>query len=280
MDMKLAPFFLKKRLQRWERRITVTKRQEFVVATLVLTGGLVLTQLAPVDWRYPMVMVLSLLTFSITALVLREELRGVEWVTLLTLPTLFTAAVALFYFLLPARWLTRLPIATLYAVGIYALLLTENIYNVAAERTIALVRAAHSVGFLLTLATVFLLLQTVFAFRFSVVANVVLVAAVTLPLTLQSLWAIELEEVVGRRPWNLTVAITIIMADLAFIFSFWPVKTTLLALFLSTCFYGLGGMAQQYVAQRLYKRTVIEFFAVVLIVFFIVILATNWRASI
>ena len=62
----------------------------------------------------------------------------------LTLPTLFTAAVGLFYFLLPVRWLTRLPVVILYSIGIYALLLTENIYNVAAERTIALFRAAHS----------------------------------------------------------------------------------------------------------------------------------------
>ena len=67
----------------------------------------------------------------------------------------FTAAIALFYFLLPVRWLTRVPVAVLYAVGMYALLLTENIYNVAADRTIALLRAAQSIGYLLTLLTYF-----------------------------------------------------------------------------------------------------------------------------
>ena len=67
----------------------------------------------------------------------------------------FYGAVAFFYFLLPVRWLTRIPVVVLYAVGIYALLLTENIYNVAADRTIALLRAAHSVGYLLTLDNVF-----------------------------------------------------------------------------------------------------------------------------
>ena len=265
---------------RWDKSITLTKRQQFVVITAILTGVLMLTQLVSLDLRYPMVVVLSVLTYGLCAFGLREDLRGSEWMTLLTLTTLFTAAVAVFYFLLPTRWLTRLPVAVLYAIGMYALLLTENIYNVAAARTIALLRAAHSVGFLLTLATYFLLVQTVLAYRLAPWFNAALVGLVTYPLTLQILWAMDLEPTIGKRVKDVTVVITAVAIEIAWIFSLWPVRTTLLALFLTTCFYGLAGMAQQYLTDRLYKRTVWEFFGVVAIVFIILIFTANWRAAV
>lgn len=270
---------LAKRWKRLNKRVGLTKRQQFVIVTGILTGLLMLTQLVPLELRYPMVGVLFVASFFLTALVLRDDLSGVEWGTLLTLPSFFTAAVALFYFLLPTRWITRLPIAILYAVGMYALILTENIYNVAAARTIALLRAAHSVGFLLTLVTYFLLTQTVLAYRFGGWAIALLIGVISFPLTMQIVWATTLEPAVGRRVKDVTVIITIIMVELAWIFSFWPVRTTLLALLLTTCFYGLVGMGQQYLADRLYKRTVWEFFSVVLIVFAIVLLTVNWRAA-
>jgi hypothetical protein len=271
---------LVKRLKRWERTQPFTKRQQFVGITMILTMLLTLTQLMPLDFRYPMVGALFVVSYFLCAFALREDLRGAEWATLLILPSFFTAAVALFYFLLPTRWLTRVPVAVLYAVGMYALLLTENIYNVAAARTIALLRAAHSVGFLLTLATYFLLVQTVLAYRWDGWANAFLIGAVTYPLTIQILWAMNLEPEVGKGVKDLTLVITIIAIELTWIFSFWPVRTTIFALFLTTCFYGLAGMGQQYLAERLYKRTVWEFFGVVAIVFVILLLTVNWRAAI
>lgn len=266
--------------KRWERHLRLSKRQQLVIITLTLTFGLVITQIMPVEFRYPMVGFLSLVTFFMSAVGLREGLARIEWLTLLTLPTLFTMAVGLFYFLLPVRWLTRLPVALLYAIGMYALLLTENIYNVAAERTIALLRAAHSVGFLLSLVTYFLLVQTILAFRLPVFANVLQVGIVSFFLVLQSLWSVELGGGIGERVWRPTIAMCFILMELSWIFSFWPVATTLIALFLTTAFYSLVGMGQQYLIERLYKKTTIEFLGVVLIVFIIVLLATHWRGTV
>jgi hypothetical protein len=274
--VKALQSFVVKRLKRWDRRMSLSKRQEFVLITTILTVVLMLTQLVSTEFRYPMVIGLSVLTYALCAVALREDLQGAEWVTLLTLPTLFTAAVGVFYFLLPVRWLTRLPIAALYAIGIYALLLTENIYNVAASRTIALLRAGHSVGFLLSLATYFLLVQSILAFRFYPITNALFVGIITFLLSLQVLWAMELDRTIGKRIRDLTVIITLVSAEIAWLFSLWPVRTTLQAVFLTTCFYGLAGMGQQYLTDRLYKRTVWEFFGVVAIVFIILILATNW----
>jgi len=270
---------IKKRLIRWDRRVTFTKRQQFVAVTIILTIGLLLTQLVSQELRYPLVFFLSLVAYGLSAVVLREDLHGAEWVTLLTLPTLFTAAVALFYFLLPVRWLTRLPVAALYGVGMYALILTENIYNVAADRTIALLRAAHSVGFLLTLVTYFLLAQTILAFRFNPLVSTLAIGAMSFFLAFQSLWAVELTPIVTVRTRRISIAITLLLVELAWVFSFLPTKTTLQALLFTTSFYSAVGMGQQYLVEKLYKKTVIEFVSVSAIVFAITMLATHWRGN-
>lgn len=269
--------FLRKYFRRWERHYTISKRQEFVIITLILTVGLMVTQVVPGELRYPLVLTFSVATYFLCAFGLREELRGTEWLTLLTLPTLFTSAVLLFYFLLPVRWLTRLPVAALYAVGMYALILTENIYNVAAERSIALLRAAHTVGFLLTLITYFLLVSTILSFRMSAGLNALTVGMVTLMLAVQSLWSVTLEPRVSRRVWQVSISLAVVLAELAWIFGFWPVRQALIALFLTTSLYCCVGMAQQYLEAKLYKKTAIEFGSVAIIVFVILLVATRWR---
>ena len=208
------PLSLTKQLKKWDKQNPFTKRQQFVGVTLLLTAMLMLTQLVSFDYRYPMIALLAISSYGLCAFALREDLKKHEWFTLLALPTGFTMAVALFYFLLPTRWLTRLPIATLYAVGMYALLLTENIYNVASVRTIALLRAAHSVGFLLTLTTYFLLVQTILAYRFSGWTDALLIGVVTFPLTMQLLWSMNLDGEVGKSVKDLSVSITAVLVEL------------------------------------------------------------------
>lgn len=261
------------------REISLSKRQQFILITGLLTAGLLLTQLVPADWRFPMVAILGLFTYTLTAIGLHEDLKGIEWATLLILPTLFTVGVALFYFLLPVRWLTRLPVVTFYSVGIYALLLTENIYNIAANRTIALTRAAHSIGFVLTIATYFLLIQTIFAFRLSLALHVGFISFVSFLIIFQFAWSIEILGNVSRRVWAATTALTLAMTQIAWAFYMWPVHPTLVALFFTTFLYSSLGLVQYYLQEKLYKRTILEFTSVVTIVFFLILLATRWRGA-
>jgi hypothetical protein len=220
-----------------------------------------------------------LTAFGLATLVFRHELGGAQRLTILSLPTLFTAAIALFYFLLPVRWLTRLPVALLYGIGMYALLLTENIYTVAADRTIALLRAAHSVGFLLTLLTYFLLVQTILSFRSLAPVQMLIIGVVSFFLVLQSVWSMELTPQVSRRVWHVSIAITIFLAQIVWVFSFLPTRTILSALLFTTAFYSSVGMAQQYVIEKLYKKTVVEFSVVTAIVFIITLVTMSWRGS-
>lgn len=268
---------LKRNFKRWERHLVLDKRQQFVAITLILTAGLMLTQLVGNDLRYPSVIILSVITYFLSAFGLREDLKGIEWFTLLALPTVYTFAVALFYFLLPARWLTRLPVAALYAIGIYALLLTENIYNVAANRTIGLLRAAQSVGFLMTVTVYFFLSQSILAFRYYPFANIIWISAINVILYLPLLWSMELTPGISRRVRDLTLSLMLIEAEIMWILSFWPVTTTQKAILMAGSFYALGGMGQLYLSERLYKKNIWELFIVIVIITVVVFLTTNWR---
>lgn len=256
--------------------IKFSKRQQFVGVTLLLTTGMMATQWITGGLQIEVVLTLALTTYILSALVLREQLSGWEFVTLMILPTFYTIAVYTFYFLLPTRWLTRLPIAMLYAIGMYAILLTENIYNVAAERNIQLLRAAHSVGFLLTLVTVFFLMDTLLSLHLPFFLNGLIAAAIAFPLTLQALWSMELTSVISPKAWVGSFIVGLILGELTLLFSFWPIRITIEALFLTTVFYSVVGTMQQYLVERLFTKTVREFLAVLSLVFILVLLTTRW----
>lgn len=270
--------FKKKRLHLpWKFHLfTITKRQKFVSATVLLTFGLLVTQLLYSDLRFLIIGSLAGVAYLLSAWALKEDLSGIEWFTLLALPFLYTLAVGFSYFLLPVRWITRLPVAVLFGVGMYALLLTENIYNVAAVRTIQLLRAAHAVGFLITLITAFLLFQTFLTFHLPYWSNFLGIFLISLPLVLQALWAIELEEGITKNVAILSLFYSLIVAEIALSFSFWPVNISLLTLFLVATIYSLLGVGQQYLIGRLTRKTIIEFFLVPLFIFLILIIGSRW----
>src|SRR4030042_5994664 len=141
---------------------TITKRQKFILTAGFLTVFLVTSQTVPESLRFQTIAVLALATLVLSIFSLWGELSGIKYFLLLLLPVYFVSGVTLFYFLLPVRWLTRLPFAFLFGISVYLLMLTANIYNVAAIRTIALLRAAHAVGLLFSLTSTFFLTHVLF----------------------------------------------------------------------------------------------------------------------
>jgi len=254
----------------------MNKRQKFVLTAILLSIGLLAIQIANVAWRYQAIGVLILLTYLLAAWSLREGLSGIDWLTVLTLPPLYTAGVGLFYFLLPARWLTRLPVAAVYGLGMYALLLTENIFSVAAIRTIQLFRAAQAVGFLLTLVTAFFLYDTILSFRLSFWTNALLVFIISFPLILQGLWSVKLEDNISPKVWLFSFVLSLVLAETACAISFWPVNIASGSLFLVTMMYIVLGLSQQHFARRLFPRTVQEYLGVGIAVLVIILLTAHW----
>ena len=255
---------------------SIDKRVKFIISALFLSLGLIAIQLGNISWRYQAIALLALLTYLLSAWSLIEGLNGVEWLTVLILPTLFTAGVGLFYFLIPASWLARLPVIVLYGLGIYALLLTENIFSVAAIRTIQLLRSAQAVGFLLTLMVSFFLYDTILSFRLNPWFNFGLVTLVSFPLILQGLWYVDLEERIISKIWLYSFCLSLIVGEISLAFSFWPVSVIVGSLALTSAVYITLGLAQHQLSERLFQKTINEYLGVGMAVLVAIFLTTRW----
>jgi len=241
--------------------------------------GLLSTQFVTVEYvyRYVAILVLFVVSYLISAWALFEDLKGVEWLVIVPMPGLFAVSVALFYFLLPEALLSRVVIFVLFAVGAYALFLTSNIYSVAAIRTIQLLRAAHAVGFLLTLVTALMFYNAILSFRAPFWANAILVGLVTFPLIVNGLWSINLDIKVSSKVWWFSGVIALVLAEMAIAISFWPVTVWIGSLFLVAGVYLLLGLSQHHLQERLFKKTLQEYLTVGVFILVVTMLVTNWR---
>jgi hypothetical protein len=254
----------------------MSKRRKIIFVSLILSLGLLFIQTKIVAHRYWAILGLSVLAYFLTAWALREGLNGVEWLAVLSLPVLFTAGVSLSYYLFPPQWLARFSIIGLYALGVYVLLLTENIFSVASIRSIQLLRSAQATGFLLTLVTAFFLFDTVFSFRLEPWLNFLIIFGISFFLFLQGLWSVTLEERISSKLLLFSLVLALVLAEMALAISFWPVSVATGSLFLITVLYLLLGLIQNSLLERLFKKTIREYLWVGLIVFLTIFLTTQW----
>lgn len=258
------------------RSYEITKRQRFILMSAFLTMVLVAAQTVPETLRIVAIGALAALTALFAVFALWGELHGIKYVLLLTTPIYFVVGASLFYFLLPVRWLTRLPFAFLFGLSVYLLMLTANIYNVAAIRTIALHRAARAVGMLFALLSAFFLINVLLSLHMPVYLQVAGIVAISAPLYLVQLWSNELSDFVSRRLAIYTSVFTLVTAQMAAIFSFWPLAPINGALILITVMYVLLGLGQFAYGGQLKPRYVYEYVGVALFVAVIVVITTRW----
>lgn len=254
----------------------LTKRRKFILSSLLLTAGLLYTHFGQIENRYLVIGILSVLSIPLTIWSLMEALTLPIGLTSWILPAFFTAGVGLFYFLLPTSVISAVPVIILYFLGMYALLLSENIFAVASLRTIQLFRSALAVGFLLILVTSFLLFDTVLSFRLPFYLNALLVFCISFFLFLQGTWSVILEEKVSKRILLLSFCLSLAIGETALILSFWPLAITLGSLFLTALVYVFLGLIQASLTDRLFKKTIEEYMAVGVAVLFVLLFYTSW----
>lgn len=257
-------------------RYQITKRQKLTLMSFFLTVILIATQTVSESLRYQVMGFLGIATAMLAIFSLWGELSGIKYFLLLLLPVYFVMGASLFYFLIPVRWLTRLPFAFAFGISVYLLMLTSNIYNIAAIRTIALLRAAHAVGLLFTLVATFFLTNVLFSLHLAVYWIIPVITAICMPLYLVSLWSYELEEYISRRVFLFTMAYTLVTVQVAVLVSFWPIVPINGALVVVTVMYVLLGLGQFVMGGKLKTRIVLEHISVAIVVMLIVLLATRW----
>lgn len=256
--------------------INLNKRQKIIITSVLLTIGLLSTQLVDFNLRFRFIAGLGIAAYILSLWALWEGINLTKAVILMVLPTFYVLAVASFYFLLPVRWLTRAPVAAIFGLSFYLLLLSQNVFNVASIRTIPLYRAASTASFLFTLLSAFFLFNVVFALRLLFLWNGVIVAAISFPLILQVLWSIKMEDRVAPSIAVQSFILSLILGELALSFSFWPMHTVIWSLSLSSAMYVLVGLATHVLRDRLIRRVVWEYLAIGAVVFMISFLATSW----
>lgn len=256
--------------------LKITKRQRFVISSIILTLGFV--ALASVEGQSRFVGIAALTVFTTAFFIWSLEGLGLNATLLvLILPAFFTLGIGLFWFLLPATVFTRLPILILYGIGIYALSLTKNIFTVSAIRTIALVRAAKGVGFVLTLFTSFLLFDAALSLKTGPLINALIIFLISFPLFIQGLWVSKLGKSVSRETLIYTGFFSYALATISILLYFWPVTVVVGSIFLTAGVYVLLGLGQAKLEGRLFRQTAREYLFVGTVIFIAMILVTHWR---
>lgn len=254
----------------------MSKRKRFIITSAVLSLGFVLIQFLDNQFRFLAIGVLGTLTVILFVWSLWEGLGKDMTLVSLVLPFLFTLGVGLFWFLLPSSILARLPVVILYAIGIYVLVSTSNVYTVAAIRTIPLLRTARGVGFVLTLLTSFLIFDTILSFKVPVYITSIAVFVFSFPLLLQGLWAIPLDKKIDRDLFLMALIFSLIMTEISVGLFFWPVTIVVGSLVFTVALYVLLGLGQAKLEERLFPQVIREYLVIGLIVFIAMFFRTSW----
>ncbi len=273
----------------------MSKRARFFAVALFL--GLLLwgTGLFGVEKRLGLVLAVSGVAYVVSAWVLFEDLKGWEWITLLILPVLFTLGSGLFGNLLPPAvpsmfglnfqietslflgGVVRFLFSVLYIFGMYAVLLTENIFSVASIRTIQLFRAARSVSFILALIVSLFFFAVALSLKLPFYVIGVVVGIVSLLLSFESLWSVDLKTEHLDDVYRLSGVIGWLMTLFGVVISFWPIGPFMGGLLLTSCFYALLGILEQRLVNKMMAVNYLEFLIFNLIIILIAFFTTSWR---
>ncbi len=272
------------------RKFSISKRKKFVAAVILLSFGLFISQHFLGRSGIFVALFLSILTISLLFVSNHKDIKENFSVFFFVLPFFYSLAFALFYFLVPARFLTRMLMTSLYAVGLYSLFLSMNIFTVASMRTIGLLSSARTVSFIMTLITYFFLSNVVFSLSLPAISTALLVFIYSFFLIAQSLWTYTLEKSFSAQSlWTYTLeksfsaqslwacAVSFCLFEATLILWFWPSSPTFIALFLTGVFYTMVGLSHVWFDKRLFRNVLWEYGWVAVIVSSIFFLFTSWR---
>lgn len=254
----------------------MTKRQRFIITSILSSLGFLAIQFFPDQYRFISIGLLGIITIVLLYWSLREVLGWNMTLLVLILPLFFTCGVGIFWFLIPANIYARIPIVILYGIGMYALCLTSNVYSVSTIRTIALLRAARGVGFILTLLAFFLVFDAILSLRWPIYVNALVATALSFPLFFQGFWSVPLKREYSSELMKYTLISAISIGEIALFLFFWPVTVVVGSLFLTVFCYMLLGMGQAKLEGRLFPQTVREYLLVGIAVFIGMFMATKW----
>lgn len=259
-----------------KRLFTLGKRHKFVISVVILSVGLFTSEFVFTGYVVAIAFFLALLTDVLYLLTMRTSSDDYVHPQTLILPFLCSLAFSLFFFLTPARLLSRIILTTIYAISVYSLFLSENIFTVASIRTIALLNGARIVSFVLTIISYFFLTNTLFSFHSNIFETILLLTVVTFLFVLHAVWTYSLEKSI-KKDLNWTIIITLCMFELGVVLWFWPTSSTVVSLFLSGVLYIFIGLSHAWLDKRLFRGVFLEYLWVAVAALVLLIVLTQWQ---
>jgi len=254
----------------------LTKRQKISITTFLLTFSLLSVPIIDQNLKILFLAAIVCASYLLSIWSIFQDLKGIEFVILFVLPVLLTLSFGLFVLRFNPDITIRLLLALIYGFVIYTNLLVENIFNVSAERNIPLLRAARTVGYLVTLFVTF----AFFSLLYSIGLEWWLFSLITFfvggLIFAQAFWQIELEETSTQDLLVYSLVAGLLMSQLSAALSFWPLDPPKIGLALAAFVYVVLGLVQHAVQKDLTNRAAIEYIFVALSVFLLLVFTTSW----
>lgn len=250
----------------------VEKRIRTILATGILTLGLFIATMFSFGQWWIVLPILCLLTFIAVYFALLEGIEGIEWLTLFIIPLVLSISFYLFYFLFPARWITRIPLLIVYACLMYAIILTSNIFNVGAEKSLQLYRAAFSINYLSQIFIIFILSNVILSFKLHFLLTTLSVGLILFPFGIQMLWSLKPQITLNVKIIPLAALVAYLVVQIILVSSFITIPSSMIALLITATYYCLIGLMYHWLEERLFPQTIREYVTVLTIMLIITIL--------
>jgi hypothetical protein len=251
------------------------KRQKFVIAIIILSLSLFSAEFQFSQYGFFIVFILAGFTNLFLFWAIKDEIHVNKSYQVFILPFFYSLSFGLFYFLTPTALFSRVILTIIYAFGLYSLFLSQNIFIVSSNRTIALLSGARIVSFVITLISYFFLANIIYTLHMMIVLVAILFFLYTYLLIMHSLWTYNLQKTVEHVPLWIS-ALTTCLVESAILLWFWPSSPTVIALFLTGYFYTIVGLSHVWYEKRLFKGVLWEYVWVGCITFFVLLLFTSW----
>jgi len=273
--LTLRGFTRKIRKPKFAYKLELDKRAKFVLGAILLTAIFLLGNLTSGP-TFKKALFLGVFCPLFIVFSLWREIMGSKFFLVLILPTFFSVFSFCFVYNLILPIWVKILFSAFFGLGIYSIFLTVNIFSICLEKMIPLFRAAQAVGFLFTVITSLFAFSFVLLLRLSFWQNGLLVGLISFPLIFQALWSASPKQGIGKKLLIISFILSLVMGELALAISFWPVVSTLGALFLVSALYALVGINQLYLSERLNRKRVLEYTSIAVIVLILMTVTTRW----
>lgn len=258
-----------------KKQTFIGKRQKFAIGVGISSIVLFIAEYSFNGYGILTSFLLAIISDLFLYWAIREDLHQNFTSQVFILPFLYSLSFGLFSFLAPARILTRIILTSFFAVGLYSVFLSENIFTVAAIRTIALLNSARIVSLVISLIAYFFLASTTFSLRITLIPTTILLCLFTFLFSLHAIWTYTLEESIKKDFLWISI-LSVCLTELGIVLWFWPTSPTVVALFLTSIWYVFIGLSHVWLDKRLFRNVLWEYAWVTLIGLLIIVSFTRF----